>query len=285
MDGLDLLAFARLCWTGRYTIAACAGLGLLLAFGISPFAMEPCFRSETTLVLTRSAGYSDVPSQAMTGLGGDISTINTQVEIIGSARMMHSPALELNLQDDPEFNPAILASRWNVLWQKPANRSDSDALGIVAENVTKAVSIENVLNSDVIRSAQQPTTLRSRLRLRIPWPCFSFGIRSTRKAEWPAETVSWFSDPVTGLEQEIARQEDAIKVLRSPAPKHWPRTFSKPEQGCPICKAVFKSLTNWTRHLLTWTPNPSKARFRKSFMVAFPPAFQGRLPRGTQQQG
>lgn len=97
MDGLDLLAFIRLCWAGRYTIAACAGLGLLLGFGISTFAMEPRFRSETTLVLTRSAGYSEVPSQAMTGLGGDISTINTQVEILGSARMMHSPALELNL--------------------------------------------------------------------------------------------------------------------------------------------------------------------------------------------
>ncbi len=115
------------------------------------------------------------------GLGADISTINTQVEILGSARMMHSPALELNLQDDPKFNPAILASRWTVLWQKPANRSDSEALGTVAENVRQAISIENVRNSGVIRSAQQPTTLRSRLRLRIPLPSFLFGIRSTEK--------------------------------------------------------------------------------------------------------
>nr|WP_254444325.1 GNVR domain-containing protein [Ruegeria arenilitoris] len=148
---MNLLAFVRLCWAHRYTIAACSGRGLLQGFGISTFAMKPRFRSETTLVLTRPAGYSDVPSQAMTGLGGDISAINTQVEILGSARMMHNLALELNLQNDPEFNPAILASRWTVPWQKLADRSDSEALGIVVENVTQAISIKNVRNSDVIR--------------------------------------------------------------------------------------------------------------------------------------
>lgn len=97
VDGLDLLNFARLCWADRYTIAGCAGFGLLLGFGISTFMMEARFRSETTLVLTRSAGYSDLSLQAMTGLGRNISAINTQVEILSSARMMHNLTLELKL--------------------------------------------------------------------------------------------------------------------------------------------------------------------------------------------
>ncbi|MFD0909903.1 Wzz/FepE/Etk N-terminal domain-containing protein [Ruegeria arenilitoris] len=282
---MNLLAFVRLCWAHRYTIAACAGRGLLLGFGISTFAMKPRFRSETTLVLTRPAGYSDVPSQAMTGLGGDISAINTQVEILGSARMMHNLALELNLQNDPEFNPAILASRWTVPWQKLADRSDSEAQGIVVENVTQAISIKNVRNSDVIRIST--TTNDPQKSAEIADTLAQLFVRDqiNAKAEGLTETVSWLSDRVAGLEQEIARQEDAIKILRPPTPMHWPRSFRKPEQRWPICRAVFKSLTNWTRHLLTWTPNTSEARFLKSFMIAFSAAFQGRSPREAQPLG
>ncbi|WP_217354735.1 hypothetical protein [Ruegeria arenilitoris] len=147
------------------------------------------------------------------------------------------------------------------------------------------VSIENVRNSDVIRIGA--TTNRPQKSAEIADTLAQLFVRDqiNAKAKGLTETVSWLSDRVAGLEQEIARQEDAIKVLRAPAPKHWPRTFSKPEQGWPICKAVFKSLTNWTRHLLTLTPNTSKAIFRRPITVAFSPAFQGRSPQGTQQQG
>lgn len=211
----DLNDLVALVWRGKWIIAACAGLGLVAAVSLARFVIEPKYQSEATLVLTRSADLPGTALNPLSGLGGDISAINTRMEVLGSDQMMRDLSQEMRLMEDPEFNPKLEPGLWTAYFTETGTRSETDILNSVAENLGRAISISNVRNSDILKISARSNDPRKSASLANTLARLFVQKQVDAKTNDLSVAVGWLSDRVAGLEQEIADQEDAIRVLQS----------------------------------------------------------------------
>ena len=86
-------------WIALYTALAIA-LGLVYVFKLA----TPLYTASTTVALQgRNQQVVDF-NQVVSGLGGDIFTINTEVETLQSRTLIEKLVKKLNLTEDPVFN-------------------------------------------------------------------------------------------------------------------------------------------------------------------------------------
>ncbi|MDA7963533.1 polysaccharide biosynthesis tyrosine autokinase [Ruegeria sp.] len=205
-DLFDLLALA---WAGKWAIACATLIGGMLALGGALYLVKPLYQSDTTLVLDPEP---DLPNGAgLAGLSTDISAINTQIEVIGSRQMMRDLVVHLGLTDDPEFNPALRPGLPFI----SAPSSGADALSATAETVANAITITNVRNSRVLtltarsRDAGKAATIANALA------ALYVGYQIEAKQRDISDAVSWLSERVAKLEDEIKQQEVASRSLNA----------------------------------------------------------------------
>lgn len=105
-DEIDLLALVATLWRGKWWIVLCFALAVLgggiYAYGVA----VPQYRSTATVAYLSSrkeeiSGMNAVISD----LGQDSATMNTEVEVMQSRKLLGKLVDELKLTDLPEFNP------------------------------------------------------------------------------------------------------------------------------------------------------------------------------------
>ena len=106
-DEIDLSSLLRTLWRGKLWIALCGLLALLVggyyAYGLA----VPEYTAKAVIALeSRQEQVMDIES-VVTGLGGDQSTINTEVEVLRSRGLIEDLVLDMNLVEDPEFNTRL----------------------------------------------------------------------------------------------------------------------------------------------------------------------------------
>jgi capsular exopolysaccharide synthesis family protein len=105
---LDLKRILQFFWQGKLVLIAAALLGVLVFGYFAFFVATPTYRATTTVILdTRRENLVDFPA-IVTGLTGQLTEINTEIEVLRSRVLMNRVAEDLNLIEDPEFNGALV---------------------------------------------------------------------------------------------------------------------------------------------------------------------------------
>ena len=106
-DEIDLGQVLQTLWRGKWVIALCAVLFLLLGAYNVFFRAVPVYTATAALALeSREEQIVDIES-VVTGLGGDQATVNTEIEVLRSRGLITDLVEDMGLVEDPEFNPEI----------------------------------------------------------------------------------------------------------------------------------------------------------------------------------
>ncbi|QIE47908.1 polysaccharide biosynthesis tyrosine autokinase (plasmid) [Pseudohalocynthiibacter aestuariivivens] len=160
---IDLTELIRTLWRGKFWIALCVFIAIVLGGYYAFFKAVPVYTSSAVVMLeSRQEQVVDLES-VMTGLSGDQATINTEVEVIRSRGLIEKLVNKLNLMEDPEFNPALrpprvfspgriinqvreMISGEPTAVRQPHERESLDA---VIDSVINTISITNLRQSYV----------------------------------------------------------------------------------------------------------------------------------------
>ncbi|MFY9212133.1 MAG: polysaccharide biosynthesis tyrosine autokinase [Aestuariivita sp.] len=173
-DEIDLGALLSTLWRGKWLIALCMTVAILVG-GYYAYGMAtPLYRSTAVVILeTNQDQIVDLQSVA-TGLSGDTTEINSEIEILRSRGLMGKVVDRLNLTEDPEFNGALRPPgvRQNAqAWVRSTLGLTSPPMDIPAEEkarqdrdrtisaLIEKISVSNIRNSlvfNITATTEQP---------------------------------------------------------------------------------------------------------------------------------
>ena len=103
-DEIDLGALASTLWRGKWIIAVFTLIAALIGGYYAYVVATPLYRATAVVILeTNQDQIVDLQSVA-TGLSGDSTEINSQIEVLRSRGLMGKVVDRLSLVEDPEFN-------------------------------------------------------------------------------------------------------------------------------------------------------------------------------------
>ncbi|WP_375257978.1 Wzz/FepE/Etk N-terminal domain-containing protein [Citreimonas sp.] len=106
-DEFNIAAFLGALWRGKWILLVCALLtGAVGAYNAYVVAV-PKYRATTTLVFQNTDNQLVDIESVVSGVRTDFEGINTEIEVIRSRGLLESLVRELDLHEDPEFNPAL----------------------------------------------------------------------------------------------------------------------------------------------------------------------------------
>lgn len=106
-DEIDLGALFATLWRGKLLIALFTAVAVLIGGYYAYIAATPLYRATAVVILeTNQDQIVDLQSVA-TGLSGDTTEINSEIEVLRSRGLMGKVVDELDLVNDPEFNTAL----------------------------------------------------------------------------------------------------------------------------------------------------------------------------------
>ena len=109
-DEIDLTELLRTVWRGKFWIGLCAAIALIIGGWYAFVVATPIYTASSMVALeTQPQQTIDIES-VVSGLGGDQSSINTEVEVIRSRELAEKVVRELDLTTDPEFNEFLRAT-------------------------------------------------------------------------------------------------------------------------------------------------------------------------------
>ncbi|HAR54530.1 MAG TPA: chain-length determining protein [Roseovarius nubinhibens] len=222
-EEIDLGQLLGTLWRGKLWIAIAMAVALLIGGYYAFVSAVPTYTSSATVALeSRQDQVVDIES-VVTGLGGDQSTINTEVEVLRSRGLLEQVVERLDLTNDPEFNAALRErSMFSLGALLSVLRSGSDeevserrVLDSVIDVLSSKVAISNIRNSYVFRITV--TTEAPRKSALIANTVAEAYIRDqiSVKFEKTAQATEWLSDQVSTLRLDLENAETELKSFSS----------------------------------------------------------------------
>jgi polysaccharide biosynthesis transport protein len=228
-DEIDLAKLFLTLWRGKFWILL-SGVLALFAGGYYAFDVAvPLYTANTTVALeSRDQQVMDIES-VVTGLGGDQSTINTEVEVIRSRRLIEQLVLDMDLLADPEFNAqlrpvpvfsvgqAVSLVRGVIKGpaEPPVVASERAILDQAIDAVTGAIGVSNIRQSFVFRitvitqKAEKSAAIANRLA------DLYINDQITVKFQKTEQATLWLSERVSGLQAQLETAESELKEFSS----------------------------------------------------------------------
>lgn len=232
-DEIDLLELVRALWRGKWTILLAAVLSLLIggyyAFGVA----ESEYRSSAQLTLeARTNNVVDLES-VVSGVSTEQAAMNTELEIILSRRLLGKVVDQLNLVDDPEFNPSLAPPSELAKLKGTLIAQVTSLLGSTESEEPATPAAEKSPRDRVIGN------LSSSLSASVKRDTYVFNIGATTgnpeksarivntlasiylddqiavKFEATEQAVTWLSARVGELEEDLRAKEETLKNARS----------------------------------------------------------------------
>jgi len=224
-DEIDLSELLRTLWRGKFWIALCSLIALLLGGYYAYVAAVPVYTSSSVVMLeSRQEQVVDLES-VMTGLSGDQASINTEVEVIRSRGLIEKMVERLDLTQDPEFNPRLrpepvfsigqvigwVRSVLGVGAEVDAPQSPRTVTEIVIYNVLEAITVTNVRQSYVFRITV--TTENPEKSAAIANTLADLYILEQIEVKFAAteQATEWLSERVGQLQVELEESTAAVK--------------------------------------------------------------------------
>lgn len=223
-DEIDLSSLFRTLWRGKLWIALCGLLALLLG-GYYAYGMAvPVYTAKAAIALeSRQEQVMDIES-VVTGLGGDQSTINTEVAVLRSRGLIEDLVIDMNLLQDPEFNTrlqpapsfsigqAVTFIRGLISEPQESQRATERAiLDSTINTVLDSISASNLRQSFVFEitvTTEDPdksAAMANRLAELYIQDQISVKFEKTEQA------TSWLSERVSGLQIELETAQAELK--------------------------------------------------------------------------
>jgi len=223
-DEIDISSLLRTLWRGKLWIALCGFLALFLggyyAYGLA----VPVYTAKAAIALeSRQEQVMDIES-VVTGLGGDQSTINTEVEVLRSRGLIEDLVIDMNLLADPEFNTTLQPPpRFSIgqavgimrsLFSEPAASAPTSERAVVDATINKvleSISASNLRQSFVFEitvTTEDPdksAAMANRLAELYIQDQISVKFEKTEQA------TSWLSERVSGLQIELETAQAELK--------------------------------------------------------------------------
>lgn len=228
-DELDLMQLLGLAWRGKWIIAICIVVCLLVSIVYVREIAVPRYQATAKILISqRSAQVIDFES-VVSGVSADAAAINTELEIIRSPAMIEKLVRDMALYEDPEFNLYLREiSPWSIQGITNWLRAMVFGPAPVRPEQTESQAIESAMNM-VSRSlrlqAQEKTHLfdiyvttqekKKSVRMANRLADLYIEQQVGTKFEAVGYAVDWLSDRVVELGAEMSDREDQIKALRA----------------------------------------------------------------------
>lgn len=223
-DEIDLMALFGTLWRGKWWIALCAFVGLLIGGIYATQFAVPIYSSSTVIAIQENEpSLIDIQS-VVSGVSNESEALNTEIEVIRSRLLMEQIVAELNLLEDPEFNPTLvepsflsIANVMSLLGVGADELTDQELLNEAVERlrertsvsvkrqtyaITVSVTTEGKQKSELIANTIAETYLQDQVRVKF----------STLD-----DGVTWLSERVVELEHEIQEKDAALKEATAAA--------------------------------------------------------------------
>ncbi|MFG6637688.1 GumC family protein [Sulfitobacter sp. 1A12126] len=223
-DEIDLSSLFRTLWRGKLWIALCGFLALLLG-GYYVYGLAvPVYTAKAAIALeSRQEQVMDIES-VVTGLGGDQSTINTEVEVLRSRGLIEDLVMDMNLLEDPEFNtrlqPAPSFSIGQGVGFIRGLISEPEETQPATERAILDSTINAVLDSISASNLRQSFVFEITVTTEDPDKSAAMANRLAElyiqdqisvKFEKTEQATSWLSERVSGLQIELETAQAELK--------------------------------------------------------------------------
>ncbi len=243
-DEIDLMELAGTLWRGKWTIALCAIVAILLGGYYAYAVAVPKYATTTKLALQlRNEQVVDIES-VMAGVSTETSAINTELEVIRSSGLLEQLVEELDLTTDPEFNEdlrpeptvsmAIVATAVrSILGFDGATEGDDNqlspaqrTLNNTVANVRDAITALNLRDTYIFNIGA--TTQAQMKSAEIANTLADLYIQNQIDVKFQAteNAVAWLSERVVELEAELRAKENEVKDLLSEMQLSTPEALS-----------------------------------------------------------
>lgn len=227
---IDLMKIFVTLWHGKWLIGICtffaALLGLYYAFELA----VPKYTARASLAIQAQDQQIVDLESVMSGVSTELSSMNTELEVLRSRGLLERLVTEMNLVADPEFNArlrepspfsarairSVLSGFLPVSPPVPLMQLTDDELKIrVTDSVRRAISVSSKRDTYLINisvttgSRNKSTEIANKLAQLYLDDQIAVKFSATEFA------VNWLSGRVTELETELKSKEDAIKNLRA----------------------------------------------------------------------
>lgn len=242
---IDLLELVATLWRGKLWIVLCAliagAIGAFYAYGIA----VPKYSATTTVAMQiRGSQVVDIES-VLSGVSSDVSSLNTEIEVIKSRKLGEQLVRSLDLTEDPEFNPVLqneksvetenrvaeslgvsvpeeqsaigyVASSWfGLSFSEEVMPSEKEVFDKTVENVMDIISASLMRNTFVFSISAKTTDPQKSVDIVNTLAELYIADQIAVKFEATENAVTWLSERVTELEVELKTREDEIKDLRA----------------------------------------------------------------------
>lgn len=222
-DKLAPGALWRTLWNGKWLIGAVVAACLVIGALYVLVWATPRYTATAALALeSREEQVIDLES-VMAGLGSDQATVNTELEVIRSRRLVEKMALELDLVNDTEFNaalrPAPLLSGQSIARllgrPAPATLTDQEILDDVVLALLRRITVSNIRESYVFRISAISEDRHKSAAMADTLAALYMRDQLQAKFEATEAATTWLTERVAELKVELARAETAVKELNA----------------------------------------------------------------------
>lgn len=228
-DGIDLGQLLRTLWRGKFWILISMLVAILVG-GYYAYAVAVPLYSTTSVVTLENRQEQVVDFESVvSGLGGDQTSINTEVEILRSRALIKKLVIKLDLMSDPEFNislredtgfsvSGVIDGVKNLLLGAPDPKPDpteEQLLETVTTAVRSAISISNIRNTYVFNlrvtteGAQKSKLMANTLADLYVLNQLDVKFEATQRA------TTWLSERVADLQVDLENSEARAKEFNA----------------------------------------------------------------------
>ncbi|MFT6459543.1 MAG: capsular exopolysaccharide synthesis family protein [Pseudophaeobacter arcticus] len=228
-DGIDLGQLLRTLWRGKFWILISMLVAILVG-GYYAYAVAVPLYSTTSVVTLENRQEQVVDFESVvSGLGGDQTSINTEVEILRSRALIKKLVIKLDLMSDPEFNislredtgfsvSGVIDGVKNLLLGAPDPKPDpteEQLLETVTTAVRSAISISNIRNTYVFNlrvtteGAQKSKLMANTLADLYVLNQLDVKFEATQRA------TAWLSERVADLQVDLENSEARAKEFNA----------------------------------------------------------------------
>jgi len=228
-DDIDLSNILGTLWRGKLWIAL-AGLLTLVVGAWYAFAVAvPVYTTSASVVLeTRKQNVMDIDS-VVTGLSGDMATINTEVEVFLSRKLRKQVVEKLDLLQYPEFNYTLrekptfslsaaisgLRGLFGASSTPPAPPSRERLVENAVQALAGKITVSNTQRSHVF--VISVTTQNPEVSALIANSLADLYIQDQIQVKFDKteQATVWLSERVTDLQAELEAAEERLKDFSS----------------------------------------------------------------------
>ncbi|EAR52956.1 hypothetical protein OG2516_10851 [Oceanicola granulosus HTCC2516] len=215
-DYIDVGAHLATIWRGKIVVLAAALLALLLGVAYVRLVAKPVYRATAVVKLETQQENIVALDSLFTGMSGNASEVNTEVEVLRARTLMGQVVDALDLRADPEFNaalrqPGLPARLLAGIGSGPGPPPD-DPAGVrdsVISALLARVSVRNVPQSLVFQITVESEAAQKAALVADTIAELYIADQLRMKARAMEEATGWLSQRVDELQRQLEAAEAA----------------------------------------------------------------------------